>query len=166
MVIEVLPAIRERHPDVLYVMVGGPRVGEKSYPASLRRRAAELGMEAHIRFAGPQPHVDLARWFNAADLFVLASRSEGCPNVLLESLACGLPIVATDVGGIPEVIRHGRDGLLAPYGDLAAIRDALLHALGRPWDREALVGRARHFDWSDAAEQAIEELNLALKEGR
>jgi hypothetical protein len=58
------------------------------------------------------------------------------------------------------------DGLLAPYGDLPALQTALLSALERRWDREALVRRAREFDWADAVEQALEELQHALKGDR
>ncbi len=162
-VLETLPALREHYPNLLYVMVGATRAEEPSYVPALRRRVAELGLEDHVRFAGPQPHADLGQWFNAANLSVLASRSEGCPNVLLESLACGVPVVATEVGGVPEIIRSGLDGLLAPYGDLPALRAALETALALPWDREALARRAREFDWADAVEQALEELHQALK---
>lgn len=166
LVVEALPMIRERYPRVLYVMVGGTRPDDRSYLPALRKRVTRLGLEAHVRFAGTQPHPQLGRWFNAADLSVLASRSEGCPNVVLESLACGVPVVATDVGGIPEIIRAGRDGELVPYGDVRALTEALLHALERRWDRAALVDRASRFDWNDAAEQALEELHLALKGDR
>jgi glycosyltransferase involved in cell wall biosynthesis len=166
LVIEALPFLLKQYPGILYLMVGGSRAEEPSYVPSLKRRVAELGLEDHVRFVGSRPHAELVRWFNAADLFVLPTRSEGCPNVLLESLACGVPVVATEVGGVPEIIRHGRDGLLAPYGDLPALRDALQRALERPWDRLALVDRAREFDWADAAEQALEELDHALKGDR
>jgi len=166
LVIEALPFLRKQYPDIIYLVVGGSRPEEPSYVPSLKRRVAELGLEDHVRFVGSRPHAELARWFNAADLFVLPTRSEGCPNVLLESLACGVPVVATEVGGVPEIIRHGRDGLLAPYGDLPALRDALQNALERRWDRQALVNRAREFDWTDTAEQALEELHHALKGDR
>jgi glycosyltransferase involved in cell wall biosynthesis len=146
-------------------MVGATRAEEPSYIPALRRRVAELGLEDHVRFAGPQPHADLGQWFNAANLSVLASRSEGCPNVLLESLACGVPVVASEVGGVPEIIRSGVDGLLVPYGELQPLRAALETALALPWDREALARRAREFDWADAVEQALEELHQALKVG-
>jgi glycosyltransferase involved in cell wall biosynthesis len=165
-VIEALPFLQSRYPDILYVMVGASRVEEPSYVPSLKRRVGELGLEGHVRFVGSRPHAELAQWYNAADLFVLPTRSEGCPNVLLESLACGVPVVATEVGGVPEIIRHGRDGLLHPYGDLAALRDALQSALERRWDRQTLVGRAREFDWADSAERALEELHHALKGDR
>jgi len=146
LVLETLPALLALYPDLLYVMVGAPRTEEASYVPALRRRVAELGLKDHVRFAGPQPHADLGQWFNAANVFVLATRSEGCPNVLLESLACGVPVVATEVGGVPEIIRPGVEGLLA-----------------RRWDREALARRAREFDWADAADQALDELHQALK---
>ncbi len=127
---------------------------------------SELGLDDHVRFVGPQPHGQLGRWFNAADVSVLATRSEGCPNVLLESLACGVPVVSTEVGGVPEIVRSGVDGILAPYGDVAALQAGLRAALERRWDREALVRRAREFDWADAVEQALEEIHHALKEAR
>jgi glycosyltransferase involved in cell wall biosynthesis len=166
MVVETLPALLKRFPDLLYVMVGGARAEEGSYVPTLRRRLIELGVENHVRFAGPQPHGDLGQWFNAANVSVLATRSEGCPNVLLESLACGVPVVSTDVGGVPEIVRTGVDGILTPYGDLAALRAALQSALERSWDRAALVRRAREFDWADAVEQALQELHHALKGDR
>jgi glycosyltransferase involved in cell wall biosynthesis len=166
MVVETLPRLRERYPDILYVMVGAPRVEEETYVPALKLRIAALGLEEHVRFVGPQPHAEIGGWINAADLFVLPTRSEGCPNVLLESLACGVPVVATDVGGVPEIIRHGRDGLLTPYGDLPALREALQGVLEHRWDRGALVRRAREFDWADTAEQALEELHAAFKGAR
>jgi len=86
--------------------------------------------------------------------------------VLLESLACGVPVVSTEVGGVPEIVRSGVDGILAPYGDVAALQAGLRAALERSWDREALVRRAREFDWADAVEQALEEIHHALKEAR
>jgi glycosyltransferase involved in cell wall biosynthesis len=126
----------------------------------------ECGEELRA-FLGPRPHAETLRLIRDAALLVLPSRvSEGCPNVLLESLACGVPVVSTNVGGVPEIIRSGVDGLLAPYGDLPALQTALLSALERRWDREALVCRAREFDWADAVEQALEELQHALKGDR
>jgi teichuronic acid biosynthesis glycosyltransferase TuaC len=166
MVVEALPGLLGRFPRLLYVMVGGTRPEETDYVAALRRRVTELGLEDHVRFAGQKPHAELGRWFNAANVSVLATRSEGCPNVLLESLACGVPVVSTEVGGVPEIVRSGVDGILAPYGDLDALRAALQTALERHWDRDALVRRAREFDWADAVEQALEELHHALKEDR
>ena len=161
-VIEALPALLRRHPGLLYITVGTARPGEP-YRRRLEETAARLGVGQHVRHAGSHPHGELARWFSAADLSVLATRSEGWPNVLLESLACGTPVVATRVGGTSEIVRHGVDGLLVRPGDDEALVRAILEALDRPWDRDALAARARTFDWTDAVDQALDEINRAVK---
>jgi glycosyltransferase involved in cell wall biosynthesis len=162
LVIEALPELVREHPRLLYVMVGSPRPGER-YLQRLEEHARALEIEDHVRMVGPRPHGELARWFSAADLSVLASRSEGWPNVLLESLACGTPVVATDVGGTAEIVRDGQDGLLVPFGDQAALGEAIRRALRMPWNRDLLASRARQFDWDDTVEQALDELDRALK---
>jgi glycosyltransferase involved in cell wall biosynthesis len=117
----------------------------------------------HIRFVGPRPHSEIAEWLSAADLSVLPTRSEGWPNALLESLACGTPVVATRVGGTPEIVRDGEDGLLVPYGQPVALVHAIQQALQTPWDRDAMVCRARRFDWNDSTERALQELTSAIE---
>jgi teichuronic acid biosynthesis glycosyltransferase TuaC len=161
-VIAALPSLVARYPEALYVMVGSPRPGE-TYQRRLQRAIRKLGLERHVLFVGPRPQAELGRWFSAADVSVLATQSEGWPNVLLESLACGTPVVATRVGGAPEIVRHGEDGFLVPYGDAAALRDALLLAVEQPWDQDAIVRHAQRFDWNESVEQALDELNAALK---
>jgi len=162
LVVEALPSLLARYPDALYVMVGGSRPGE-SYRRRLEGEIRRRGLEDRVLFAGPRPQAELRSWFSAADLSVLATQSEGWPNVLLESLACGTPVVATAVGGAPEIVRDGQDGFLVPRGDAAALAGALRNALDRPWDRPAIVRRARRFDWAESVEQALDELNAALK---
>jgi glycosyltransferase involved in cell wall biosynthesis len=86
-------------------------------------------MEGRVRFSGPQTGADLARSYGAADVLVLPSRSETYGMVVTEALARGLPVVAAEVGGVPEALGHGvdgtRPGLLVPPDDAAALRDAL-----------------------------------------
>jgi glycosyltransferase involved in cell wall biosynthesis len=161
-VVEILPNLLGKYPDLLYVMVGSARPGEQ-YRRRLVETAWRLGLKDQVHVAGPRPHAELARWFSAADVTVLATQSEGWPNVLLESLACGTPVVATRVGGTSEIVRDGQDGLLVPYGDGAALAAAVERALETPWNRAALVQRARSFDWTDSVEHALDELNQALK---
>jgi glycosyltransferase involved in cell wall biosynthesis len=72
-------------------------------------------------------------------------------------------VVATRVGGTSEIVRDGRDGLLVPYGNGAALAEAVERALETPWNRALLVQRARSFDWTDSVEHALDELNQALK---
>lgn len=161
-VIDVLPSLVARHPEALYVIVGNPRPGE-TYERRLQGAIRKLGLDRHVLFGGPRPQAELGRWFSAADVSVLATQSEGWPNVLLESLACGTPVVATKVGGASEIVRDGEDGFLVPYGDAAALRDALLVAVEQPWDRAAIVRHARRFDWGESVELALDELDAALK---
>jgi glycosyltransferase involved in cell wall biosynthesis len=102
----------------------------------LRRRLAAGGMDERIRFSGPQAGAELAGSYGAADVLVLPSRAESYGMVVAEALARGLPVVAAEVGGVPEALGHGADGtrpgLLVPPDDPAALRDAL-----RTWLEDA-----------------------------
>jgi glycosyltransferase involved in cell wall biosynthesis len=103
-------------------------VGAGPLEEQLRTAARASGLGERVSFHGAIAHADLPDWFRAADLFVLASRSEGVPNVLLEAAACGLPFVASRVGGIPEIASLGASRLVPPEqpGALAmAITDML-----------------------------------------
>ena len=97
----------------------------------LERQVAELGLRDTVLFHGPKPHDELPDWFRAADLFVLPSRSEGVPGVLMEAMACGTPFVASRVGGVPEVAELG-DGALVPPGDVDQMATAIREVLSRP----------------------------------
>jgi len=159
-VVEALPDLLRQQPDLLYVMVGAGHKGD-SFARDLRASVERLGVGEHVRFVGTRPHAELRPWFAAADLFVLLTKSEGWPNVILESLACGLPVVATRVGGVPEIARDGQDGILVPYQDVPAFRDAVLKGLAADWDREAIVRYAGTMDWNQVVDDAFEELAAA-----
>jgi glycosyltransferase involved in cell wall biosynthesis len=135
-------------------------VGDGPLRAALEAQAARLGIGERVRFAGAVPHQALADWYRAADLTVLASRSEGMPNVLLESLACGTPFVATAVGSVPTLVREPR--VLAPPGDAAALAAAITGALTEP---PALQCYACPAGQDRAAEQ-LEQVLLEVVEGR
>lgn len=81
---------------------------------NLEKRAHELKIADYIKFTGPVNHEDIPLWISASDILVLPSLSEGRPNVILEALACEVPVVATDVGGIPELMLDGETGYLVP----------------------------------------------------
>lgn len=106
----------------------------------LRRRVVDGGMDGRVRFSGPQADTDLARSYAAADVLVLPSRAESYGMVVAEALARGLPVVAAEVGGVPEALGYGADGtrpgLLVPPGDPAALGDAL-----RSWLEDATLRR-------------------------
>jgi glycosyltransferase involved in cell wall biosynthesis len=103
-------------------------IGEGEQRSSLQRRAARWNDA--VRFIGPVAHEELPDWYRAADAVLLPSRSEGVPNVLLESLACGTPFIASDVGGIRELA--DRVSVVLPSGDVAALAAALVARLEQP----------------------------------
>jgi glycosyltransferase involved in cell wall biosynthesis len=99
-------------------------VGDGLLRKALQSQALALGLVGQVRFYGSLAHAELPDWYRAADLLVLSSRSEGVPNVLLEAAACGLPFVATDVGGIPEIAALGQSRLVPPE-DPTALAEAI-----------------------------------------
>ena len=145
-IIEQLPALRDKFPDILLIIVGGSSV-EGDNEVYLRKRVTELNLTDHVLFAGAQPHDQLYRWLNAADIFCLATSNEGWANVFLEAMACGLPVVTTAVGGNPEVICSDDLGILVPFGDSEALKTAIESALLRNWDRNKIVDYASENTW-------------------
>jgi glycosyltransferase involved in cell wall biosynthesis len=127
--------------DVLVCVVGS---GEDQ--AEIAARVRELGVEKNVRLAGRQLHTDVPWWISAGDVFCLPSYMEGCPNVVLEALASGRGVVATRVGGIPEIVSD-RTGILVPPGDAEALADGLAAALDRSWDPEAQRASVQYLSW-------------------
>jgi glycosyltransferase involved in cell wall biosynthesis len=103
----------------------------------LERRATELGLAGRARFLGSLPRDGVLRLFRAADAVVLSSAWENLPHTVLEALAVGSPVIATSVGGVPEVVRDGENGLLVAPNDPRALADAI----GRLFADDDLRGR-------------------------
>jgi glycosyltransferase involved in cell wall biosynthesis len=121
-VYDLLPALalaRQSAPGLALVLGGNGEVD------AARARAEALGLGGHARFLGWVAGADKARALAAAQIYVLPSHNEGLPVSILEAMAQGLPIIATRVGGIPELVRHGIDGLLVEPGDVPALAQAL-----------------------------------------
>lgn len=154
-VIDCLPALMARHPDLYYLIVGGAGP-EGDMESELRALVARLGLGERVRFLGPVPPEDLKWPLSAADVFALATRNEGWANVILEAMACGLPVVATDVGGNREVVARRDLGGIVPFGDQDALTRALDEALTREWDRQAIRAYAQENDWEGRVKRLIE----------
>jgi glycosyltransferase involved in cell wall biosynthesis len=129
-VIAAMPAIRARHPNSHLVIVGGAHDTEPRYGDELRALARSRGVEGAVTFAGFQ--TDVPRWMQAMDIIVHASDHEPFGIVVIEAMSLGKPIVAGSTGGPAEIITPGVDGLLAPFGDEAALAARILQYLDDP----------------------------------
>jgi len=114
--------VAERFPEARFMVVGSGR-----YETEVRAEAAAIAIREKVIFTGSRS--DIPDLLDAMDLFALASVSEGFPNVLLEAMAMAKPVVATAVGGIPELIDSGKDGLLVPARDSSALAEAIVELL-------------------------------------
>jgi len=114
---------------------------------ALRRLTSALGVSARVHFLGALPHAELKAAYSAADLLVLASSREGWPNVLLESLACGTPVVATAVNGSPEVVRDRVAGRIVSQRTPAALAGAIEAVLADAPNPAAVRHYAEQFSW-------------------
>jgi teichuronic acid biosynthesis glycosyltransferase TuaC len=122
----------------------------------LVRLAAELGVSERVRFAGSLSHQELVEFYNAADALVLASSREGMANVILESIACGTPVVGTPIWGTPEVISERRAGVLTKDRTPQAIVSAVEELMRDLPDRAAVREFALQFSWDNTTQGQIE----------
>lgn len=124
-------------------------VGSGPLHAALSADVRRHGLDGRVALRGSMTHRELIEVYRAADLFVLAPRiaedgdRDGIPNVIAEAMAVGVPVVATRVSGIPELVRHERTGLLAPSRDPAALADAMAQLLTNPELAQRLASEAR-----------------------
>lgn len=146
--------------DVRLTLVGGGEQEEE-----LRALVAALGLERSVRFAGyVPPGSALCAYFDEADVFVLPSISEGVPKVLLEAMARALPVVASRVGGVPDVIRDGENGVLVPPADPAALAVAVARVLDDPGLRGRLSAGALAFAREHTARAEADRIQRGVRQ--
>ncbi len=131
-----LPEVVKQYPQFQLLLIG-----DGALRAELEAQTRELGLQRHVTFLGARH--DVSELLNAIDFFILPSVSEGLPNVLLEAMACQKPVMATDVGGIPEVVRHGENGYLVSPGETLALQNMILRSLTERAQWNELAQRAR-----------------------
>lgn len=148
--VEVFARIRKKHPDVRLAMIG-PDKGDGSFQKT-KEAARRLGVETAVAFPGAIPKSDVPAHLAGADIFLNTTNFDNTPVSVLEAMACGLPVVSTDVGGIPHLLNDGETALLVPPANVEAMTHALFRLLQEPglaW-RLARNGRKQveAFDWA------------------
>ena len=133
--------------------------------------AGRLGVQERVIFLPTMPQKDLRYLYSSADVMLLTSIREGWPNVVLESMACGTPVVAVDVGAVGEMITHPVVGRIVAERDPLGISSAVLDLLDTPVTREQIRDHAARFDWTsislgqfDVIKRALRESAIGLKE--
>ncbi|MDI6780493.1 MAG: glycosyltransferase [bacterium] len=129
MLIQAMPELLKKFPDVMTVIIG-----DGILKAELINMAKELGLSEHILFPGVRN--DVAEILSAMDLFIISSLTEGICNAILEAMSCGLPVIATDVGGNPEIVLDGKTGLLVALSDMVGFVAAIEDLLGNKEKRK------------------------------
>lgn len=132
-------------------------VGDGSERAALQRHCAELQIANSVEFTGSIAPVEVARRMASAEMLCLPSLNEGTPNVVVEALASGVPVVASRVGGIPDLVKDGVNGALANPGDVDSLAAALAAVLDGVWPPQVIRSSVEHLTW-----HALAQRNLAF----
>ena len=162
LLVDAIAMIRARVPETHLVIVGdGPE------RAAVRARAGELDLADSVTFAGSVPQHDTPAFYRTADVFALSSDFDNSPNAVLEAMACGLPVVATDVGGVRDFVVERAGGAVVPPGDAPALADALERFLTQPEAARAAGAYNRlkastEFSWRASALRLLDVYSRAI----
>jgi len=153
LVIEALPLLPECE-----LVIAGDGPDRSAFEALARQR----GVAGRVRFVGSLNQQDLRRYYCAADALVLASSREGWPNVLLEAMACGTPVIATAVGGVPEIVTSADAGSVLEERSASALARAARELLARPRERAATRRFAEQFGWDATSKGQLQLFRQVL----
>ncbi len=154
-IIAELPELLKVLPKLKFLVVGGGTTQGNMLP-QLKAQVQQLGLESVVTFCGPQAPNDLRWYLSASDLFVSATAYEGWANVLLEAMACGLPVVTTRVGGNSQVVNSSDLGYLVDYWDADQFRNKTIDAFRRQWDRSLILNYAGQNSWEFRVQSLLE----------
>jgi teichuronic acid biosynthesis glycosyltransferase TuaC len=157
--LEAFASLAVRRPNLRLAFVGDGPDGEH-----LRSKSKHLGLEDRITLNGALSSQGVAQWLAAANVLALPSYNEGYPNVVIEALSCGRPVIATNVGGILELVNE-QSGILITPRDSRALAGAIENAMDRLWDEHFISEQFRR-SWDEAAEELLRICELALQQRR
>lgn len=149
--LDAVPHLRDRDVRVLVVGDGDQR-------KELEARSARLGLAGRVTFVGRKAHDEVPLWISAGQVVALPSRIEGHPNAVLEAHACGRPVVAANVGGVPETITSERVGVIVDPEDPHALARGLDAALETNWSASEIAAFGQRRTWGDVADEVLREL--------
>ena len=148
--VKAIGILKERGQNILCYIIGtGSRL---NYLKALAKRC---GVEDNIYFAGIKPHSEIGDYINISDVFVLPSRNESAPVVLLEALACGKPVVASKVGNVEDILKARECGYIVDSEDAKALADSILRALNRDWDIKGITEYSKRFSWENSVKEIL-----------
>lgn len=145
-IIESLPSVIKKFPDVILRIVGS--VDDEEYLQKLKTTASRVNCEKNVEFIGPVPYSKIGELYNSSTIFILTSKDEGQPNVLVEAMACGKPVIATPVGAILDVINDGVNGFIVKENQHETLSKKIINLLEDKALREKI---------GEAAQKTIEE---------
>lgn len=157
--VDAFASIQATRPQTRLALIGSGVLEER-----LRGLIKEKNLLDKVYLPGGLQPLQVAQWLAASQLLTLPSWSEGYPNVVVEGVACGRPVVATDVGGTKEIL-HAGNGILIPPKDVNALTTALTHALTRPWDHQAIANGIRR-SWDDVAAETLQVCEALIDSDR
>ncbi len=136
--------------NALMILIGSGPLNKK-----LKQMTLNLGIENNVIFAGTKTPQDIATYMQAADALCLTSINEGVPNVVLEALSTGLPVVTTRVGGIPEIITDDDLGKMVAERSEELIADLIYQVINKPPDKNRLINHSKRYDWNKTAQEYV-----------
>ena len=148
--IEAVALLQKREPNRRWKLLV---IGEGPERRALESQISNLKLQNQVQLVGAKPQDELADWYSAADLFCLASDREGCPNVILEALACGVPVVASNVGGVAELVRSQVCGQLISQPSAENFAAGIQTALTSVWNREEIADASAARSWDKVASE-------------
>jgi len=165
--IKAIPLVLKERRDVQFIICGEGKLSDK-----IKRIVEAKGLKAHIKLMEWIPHEDVPQYLNELKLLVLPSFTEGLPNILLEAMACGTPVLATSVGAVPDVVIEGKTGFLLKSTRQEHIAERVVGLLSNPdllkrVSKEACTSVRKKFCFEKTLESwrnILEELDIHTKE--
>lgn len=130
-------------------------LGSDSGDTTIKNIISSSNLHNKIHLVGSKPHNEVAHWLCAADIFALPSYNEGMPNAVIEAMACGLPVIATRVGGIPEIVTEDTGILVSPKNTELLVR-GIKQMLSKKWDRDVIRSHVEDFTWERNAKETMQ----------